>query len=123
LLFIVALASLPQAFYEAVKCPYILPVLRTAVNIGTQTKVGTINCLCLSMLVLRKKQRAKRVSWWVHPWPWLRIVKLVTAPHTFPQMPKGSLVIAFVIFQLTKHHRLTDAQNGKSRIVEEFAVG
>ena len=60
------------------------------------------------------------MSWRVHPWPWFRIVKLVTAPNTVSQMLKGRTVIAFVIFQFTKHHGLTNTKNGKSRIVEEF---
>src|ERR1700722_17461893 len=59
----------------------------------------------------------------VHPSPWLDVFEIVISLYGFPQMSKGRLVVAPVIFELTVHHLLSNREDTASAVVENFALG
>jgi hypothetical protein len=58
----------------------------------------------------------------MHPRPWLGVAKAVVSSDALAQGREGGIIIAFVIFQFSLQHLLTDAQYRVSVIAEESTI-
>jgi hypothetical protein len=78
------LATLLQAFCQALERPNIIRVLRTPLNSAAQAQIVATDLLSLVVMAPLSQQRRKRMPRWMHPRPRLDVLQFVVSIDGFP---------------------------------------